>query len=361
MDVEVDAALAAAVSRAVGRAAAPAGRMVRAPLDYDAFLAHRSVSRLSGEAVVGGTSVPWTLIEKRTEGAALASPYLLDNATRELEAYRSGLLDELPTGIRAPLLYGAHVDERGGIALWLEEVGHEGARPLDSETIVRVARDLGAMNGRWVGRGSREPWLFGGWIDRHGQPEAVERGLATLRRRHPRAVARLGHRLERAERLVLAQRRVGAIARSLPHTLCHHDAVGANVFREAAGTVLVDWESVGPGPVGADLASLLFSSVRRGDASARTVAGIIDAAVDGYAEGLGREAPEVSTAVVRRGLDAAIALRWKAAVDVVAGAESGEPPRRGSLPDEQPEAAEGELIILVDILLDAAERILDRD
>jgi hypothetical protein len=240
----------------------------------------------------------------------------------------------------------------------LEEIHHEGPRPLNAPAILTAAHGLGSLSGRWMGRDLTEPWYFTGWIDRHGQPGAVAQGLATVRRAHPHAVARLGERIARTEQLILDQPHLRDILESLPHTLCHHDAVGANVFSTDTGTVLVDWESIGPGPVGADLASLLFSSVRRGDASAAIVLPILDDAVRRYAEGIWAEGGDIELEDVRRGFDASITLRWKLAVDVVAGLESGEAPRRGSVPDEEPGVALEELIVLVDFLLASAGRVL---
>ncbi|HYI34641.1 MAG TPA: phosphotransferase [Glaciibacter sp.] len=359
VDHEAAPALREAVSDALGRHVTALQDVRREPLEYDAFLAHRAVNRLRGSAIVDGVHVPWSLIEKQTEGPGLASPYLLDNGRREFEAYLSGLLDDIAPGIRAPRSFGALPEPDGRITLWLEEIHHEGSRPLDAQSILTAAGHLGGLAGRWYGRELAERWLFSDWIERHGQSGAVGQGLATLRRRHPHAVARLGGRLALAEQLILGQARLRENLESLPHTLCHHDAVGANVFSTVSGTVLIDWESVGPGPVGADLASLLFSSVRRGDASVGVVVPIVEDALHAYAEGLRAEGADVKFEDVRRGFEAAIALRWKLAVDVVAGIERGEAPRRGSLPDEAPEEAMEELIPLVDLLLASAQRVLE--
>lgn len=357
--VGMDEALRSAVAEAVGGHVTALPEIRRTPLEYDAFLAHRSVNRLHGFAAVGDEDVRWSLIEKHTGGPDLASPYLLDNGRREFEAYRSGVLEDLAPGIRAPRVYGRLLDQTGGRTLWLEEIRHEGARPLDGEAILAAARNLGGMAGHWMGRELREPWYFTGWIDRHSQPEAVDAGLATLRRRHPAAVTRLGDRLALIEQLVLNQTRYREILESLPHTLCHHDAVGANIFHTGTRTVLIDWESIGPGPVGADLASLVFSSVRRGDALAGVVLPLVDDALAAYTDAVRAERQGISIEDVRLGFHAAIGLRWKLAVDVVSGLEGGEPPRRGSLPEENPAAAQDELILLVDLLLASAGRALN--
>ncbi|WP_210480772.1 phosphotransferase [Naasia sp. SYSU D00948] len=353
------AALRAAVGAALSREVRDLAEVRREPLEYDAFLAHREVRRISGVAIADGERIPWSMIEKTTEGPHLAVPYLTDNGGREYAAYASGLLKDLAPSVRAPRAHRAFVEKDGRIVLWLEEIHHEGARPLDRESILAAARDLGGLAGRWIGRDLVQPWLFSGWIDRHGQPEAVARSRALLARRHPAVLDRLGEdRVDGAERLIRAQPQVRDILEALPRTLCHHDAVGANVFRSRGGTVLIDWESVGPGPVGADLASLLFASVRRGDASIAVVAPLLDEAFEAYAEGLRVEAPSVEIGDVRRGLDAAIALRWKLAADVAEGLERGGAPRRGSLADEPPEEALDELIALVDVLLEGADRVL---
>jgi PAS domain-containing protein len=354
----MEEALRSAVSAAVGGRVTQLEKVERTPLDYDAFLAHRTVSRLQGYAMADGARVPWTMIEKRTDGPGLASPYLLDNGSREFAAYGSGVLADVAPGIGTPTLHGSLHDETGGRTLWLEAVHHEGNRPLDAESILAAARDLGGMAGRWLDRELAEPWYFTGWIDRHSQPEAVEAGHATLRRTHPDAVTRLGDRMARTEQLILNQAHYRTILESLPQTLCHHDAVGANIFRSHGRTVLIDWESVGAGPVGADLASLVFSSVRRGDARTGVMLPVVEEALRRYAVGLRSEAPNVAFEDIRLGFDAAVALRWKLAVDVVAGLEKGQPPRRGSLPDEDPAVALEELVLLVDLLLASADRAL---
>lgn len=329
----------------------------REPLEYDAFLAHRTVSRLRGISRVDGLEVPWSVIEKSTD-LARASHYLRDNAEREFQAYASGLLDELGPAVRAPRLVGSRASDGGELTLLLEEVVHDGPRPLDAPALLTAAHDLGTMAGRWCGRVPGEPWLFTGWVDRHSQPEAVATAQRTLSAPSAEAAAQLGDLVPAALRLIEAQPRLRTILESLPQTLCHHDAVGANVFSSSGQTVLIDWESIGPGPVGADLASLLFSSVRRGDARASVVTAIIDDAVAAYLAGVREQSPAVTPREVRIGFDAAVCLRWKLIADLATAIETGSPARRGSLPHESPERAHDELVRLSDLLLASARRAL---
>lgn len=162
--------LEAAVADAIGAEVVELEDIVSSDIGYDAFLAHRDLRRVSGIAVTAVGRFPWSLIEKTTGGPALASAYLVANGRRERAAYRSGLLAELPTGLRAPAFHG--VDERpdGEIVLRLEDVRQDPEGATAEGSIIRVARDLGRLSGTWLGRPTPEPWLLRGWIERHAQP-----------------------------------------------------------------------------------------------------------------------------------------------------------------------------------------------
>ncbi len=352
--------LAAAVADVIGARVVELADVVASGLRYDAFLAHRELRRVSGIAVTATERLPWSLIEKSTGASGVASKYLVDNGRRERAAYSSGLLAELPAGVRAPALHGVEELPEGDIVLWLEDVEPDAEGATTEGSIVGVARDLGRLSGTWLSRPTSEPWLFRGWIERHAQPGAQAEGREILSRASPAARATLGSRLDLGVSLINSQPHLAALLGSLPQTLCHHDAVGANILRSAGVTVLIDWESVGPGAVGADLASLLFSSARRGDCSAGLIARCFDAAVAAYTDGIREAGAEVDPASVRLGVDAAIALRWKLLVDLAVAIEDGTPVRRGSAPKEAPAAAMDELVALGAILEAAADRLLGR-
>lgn len=355
-----DPQLQEAVARAVGAPIEDVLDMRREPIEYDAFLAGRYLTRVRGTAVAAGERIEWSFVEKVTEGPAVASQYLYDNGARECEAYGSGLLDRLAPGIAAPRLYRAMRGHDGQLCLWLEDVDRNRRPPLLEVDILRAATHLGRLAGRWMSRVPDEPWLFRGWIDRHSQPEAIDAGLAILEHATKRdeIEARLGRTLNEAARLVGMQASVAAALDALPSTLCHHDAVAANVFPRIRGgnpeAVLIDWESIGPGPVGADLASLLFSSARRGDLPSDAVPALLPRALTAYADGLGDAGAQVPAEALSLGVHGAIALRWTLVRDVVRIFEGSGVAMRGSAPHESPEEALDHLIALVPVLLDSA-------
>ena len=350
----------AVVRRLVDGNVARVGDVRHELLDYDAFLAGRTLTRVRGTAVVGERSVPWSFVEKCTDGPSVASAYLYDNGRREFTAYRSGLLEDLARGLRAPELLAAGEGHDGRLTLWIEDLSAGGRRAFSPDEVVIAARHLGRLAGRWIGRVPDDPWLFRGWIDRHRQPHAIEDGLAIVSaaRRDAGIGTRIGGRLDEAARLIAAQDEYASALRTLTQTLCHHDAVAANVFpgeRDGAPeTVLIDWESVGPGPVGADLASLLFSSPRRGDFSSHLLGGLIPRALEAYLGGLSDSGASLDADEVRLGVHASVSLRWTLVRDVIRVLDGTSVARRGSAPDETTDEALDELVALVPTLLDSA-------
>jgi hypothetical protein len=101
---------------------------------------------------------------------------------------------------------------------------------------------------------------------------------------------------------------IAALGR-LPQTLCHHDAARSNLVARSTGIVAFDWESAGPGPLGADIATLMSGSLRKGDAPADELASLDDAVFAGYVDGLVTAGWSGDERVVRLGYTMSLALR----------------------------------------------------
>jgi hypothetical protein len=83
-----------------------------------------SVFRVSGQARDQGDTIPWSLILK----VVRLLPHADDPGNviyywkREVLAYQTGLLDDLPGGLAAPACYGVVEQPGQGAWLWLEDV-----------------------------------------------------------------------------------------------------------------------------------------------------------------------------------------------------------------------------------------------
>src|SRR5690349_10942871 len=116
-------------------------------------------------------------------------------------------------------------------------------------------------------------------------------------------------------RLLRDQPRFKAALGRLPVLLSHHDASQANLFARrgpdgAPQTVAIDWESVGYGTFGADIATLVFGTIRRGLFAADHAERLDQVVFEGYLGGLHAAGWRGEVALVRLGFAAAIALRW---------------------------------------------------
>lgn len=221
----------------------------------------QGVFRLSGRAQIARETRAWSVILKVSPAAARGSSTAWSHPAREALAYGSGLLEALPAGLSAPRCFAR--GQRGGRQyLWLEDLGAaENAWTLSD--YARAARQLGRFNGEYL-RDRPLPvadWLSCDWLrswlaEGAAAVEALPRYRAhpLVRRVYPPAVFdQLVELWTRRERLLAALDR-------LPHVLCHHDAFRRNLFLHSGRLLAIDWEFVGPGPIGAELAPLVTAS-----------------------------------------------------------------------------------------------------
>jgi hypothetical protein len=254
--------------------------------------------RIRGTASTEGTPVAWSLVLKmcRDPGA----DHFHDNRAanfwkREFLAYSSGLLANLPPGVRAPHCYGAEEGANGSAWLWLEDLTDSYGASWPLERYALAARHAGQFNGAYLaGRPIPDlPWLSvggGTWpFELLGpQLERVHslRDHPLIRREWPDPAV-----LDRSIRL-WREREVfyGALAR-LPRALCHLDFFRLNLFAVRAPngadeTVGVDWAFVGTAAVGEELAQLVAASVVHAGDYADRVRDLGEVCFAGYLEGL---------------------------------------------------------------------------
>lgn len=262
------------------------------------------IYRLAGRAREGGAQVPWSAMLKvvslDTRGARAA---VEDEAhplywKREALAYKSGLLNDLPGGVRAPRCYGVEEIDEFTNWLWLEEVKDTGTWGL--EQYARAAECLGRFNGAYLaGRLMPDyPWLVrtgsprgllahSAWIrDVIADPRTWEHPL--MRRAFPVPVVDPLLRLWNGrEKLLRALDRV-------PLTFGHLDAWRRNMFATrgadgSPGLTLIDWAYPGRAAVGTDIGDLFGESFCLAELGDTDPARLDEAIFESYVAGL-REA-----------------------------------------------------------------------
>jgi hypothetical protein len=221
------------------------------------------VYRVSGQARTRGRRVPWSVILKVLPARSRQPPDGWCYAQREVFAYRSGLVGDLPGGLTAPRCVSLSRHERGRHFLWLQDLGandHE----WSLETYGRAARCLGRFNGAYLAGHPipHRPWLSRNWL-RSWLVETTaaiaalseHREHPLVRRVYPRDVAAGIARLW-AEREALLQ-----ALDHLPETLCHHDAFRRNLVACEDRIAALDWAFLGRGAIGAELSPLVSATL----------------------------------------------------------------------------------------------------
>jgi hypothetical protein len=343
---------------AVGRQIVSARITAREAIVYDPYLAGRHVERVTGIVqTLDGDTADWAAIVKRTTDTGLRA------ARRELAAYRIGIArPDLATGLRSPTLFGWDESD-DHVEVWLEALtdAYEGRWPASRYGIAaaHIADWDVAVSafGSIPGFDSEDAWA-----ERHGQPHRVSQALAELR--DHRAASESAELMDmlgdpdfgRTQALIMSTpTRIARLA-AFPQTLLHHDLVRSNLFAPtASSTVAIDWENVGRGPRGVDLAPLVVGSVRRGEASADELPEIEEGVLCGYEEGL-RQAGMEGVSDVRTAYRLAVGLRWHTVLGTIRSwLDPTSIGMRGSLPGEPRAEALRHLVALSRHILDAGE------
>jgi hypothetical protein len=256
---------------------------------------------LTGTARVGAAARPWTAVLKVLAPAPdRADPAHFRYWKREPLLYRSGLLDDLPGGLRAPRCYGCDELADGTVWLWLEHVRADGAGAWPRARWALAARHLGRFNGVYLtGRAlPAADWLAGRRLRAvvEAQAPLVARIAAApddpaVRRWWPRPVVAAIQRLwDERDRFCTALER-------LPQTLGHGDAIRRNLLsrrppERASGaaaqeeTVAIDWEFAGHYAAGEEVGQTLSVASAFYDVAPAELPALDAALFAGYLAGL---------------------------------------------------------------------------
>jgi len=249
----------------------------------------------------------------------------------------------------------------------LEDVSDLYGHRWPLEQYGHAARHLGAFNGAYlVSRPlPTDPWLMRQWAEYHAVLDRVPSYSAELQQLAQRPLVQrlFGATLaSRAAQLLQDPAQFVRTLSQLTQTLCHHDAALANLFaaRRLDGeleTVAIDWESIGPGSVGADIATLVFGTMRRCEFEAERATELDEVVFAGYVAGLRDAGWEGDVEHVRLGYTTAIALRWAFLVSTLRVMVEGSalPVRTSQGWQVSPDAVVTQWVLMSKFLLDRAD------
>jgi hypothetical protein len=270
------------------------------------------VYRVSGSARVGEQAQSWSAIVKVLPDNARQPPDHWCYWAREVLAYRSGLIADLPAGLDSPRYLADHTDSAGRTSLWLEDLGSHDER-WSLERLASAARCLGRFNGAYLTGVAlpQAPWLSRDWLRGWLAETApavtalrARRGDPLVRRVYPPDVMAV------IEELWASRERLLDALDRLPRTLCHNDAFRRNLAWRGEHLVGLDWAFLGPGPIGAELSPFVSATVAFAEVDPVERPAFEDAAVSGYLAGLGEAGWYGAADDVWLGYAATSALRY---------------------------------------------------
>jgi phosphotransferase family enzyme len=240
---------------------------------------------------------------------------------REILAFQSGFLAQLPLGIRAPRFYGV-IENENGAWIWMEHIQETTGKPWSLEYFWRAARQLGSSQGKylvgtplvdqpWLSQTFfRNVWNKEGWWSGFMNPSSAENAWQspiTQRGFDDRQKSRVLQLIEEKEDFFDANYR-------LPQVLCHNDASRRNfMWSRSAQTgeeelVGIDWAFSGIGALGNDLGGLVGTSMFFFDYNPMDAEMLEAAQLEGYLAGLADNAVKVDPRLVRLGYLIALSL-----------------------------------------------------
>jgi hypothetical protein len=268
-----------------------------------------------GQSAKGGNR-PWTVVLKCINNPKQSSQQLREATywRREILAFQSGLLDDLPPGVRAPRCYGV-MENEAGAWVWIEYIQESTSKQWSLDYFQRAARQLGRFQGAYLCGTPLpdQPWLCGpffgiGWAEQNGWSGFMNPEFEQNAWKLPIAKELLNDKQKlRLLQLIVENRRFDLVNTRLPQVLCHNDIHLKNLMWASSPQtgerelIILDWAFAGTGAVGNDLGGLLGNSLYFFDYDPYDAETLEAALLDGYLAGIADHRVEIDPRLVRLG------------------------------------------------------------
>jgi hypothetical protein len=219
---------------------------------------------------------PWNVVLKSIDNpkSSKQDPRGWSYWRREVLAFQSGYLAQLPAGLRAPRFY--HVTEKeNGAWLWMEHIQEVTGKQWSLDHFQRAARQLGIFQGRYLLDAplTDQPWLSQFFFRDVWSPDNFWSGFmnpASEENAWQSTITQTGFDAalkSRVLQLLGEKEHFFNVNDRLPQVLCHYDASRRNFMWsrsvQTGGEELIafDWAFTGIGALGNDLGELIGTSL----------------------------------------------------------------------------------------------------
>jgi len=233
---------------------------------------------------------------------------------REILAFQSGFLEQLPPGVRAPHFYGVMENENGAW-VWIEHIQETTGKQWSLDYFRRTARQLGRFQGAYLSGTplADHPWLSQSFFRTVWGAEDFWLGFmnpASEENAWKSPIVQRGfddRQKSRVLQLLSEREHFFDVNDLLPQVLCHYDAHRRNfMWSRSSQTgeeelIGVDWAFIGIGALGNDLGQLVGTSMYFFDYDPTEAETLETALLDGYLAGIADNGVTVDTRLVRLG------------------------------------------------------------
>ena len=237
---------------------------------------------------------------------------------REFLMYHNNVFKQLPNNFNVPNCYEMKI-ENNEVWLWLENIKGITNKDISIEDYEMIAKNIGEYQGilnrdkdtmRYPWMSSRYwyaitlvNWCTDGilWLD-------DELNNEDKRKLDLRTIESLYSIWNNRDELL-------DIMNNLPKTLCHRDFHPANIFitkksEKVSNITLIDWDCVGIGVLGEDIADLLGETLTYFDYDIEKASDLMDIIFSNYMAGLREVNCNVEEDVVRLGYTMCFVMHW---------------------------------------------------
>jgi len=299
------------------------------PLNHEKFISTTGgLFRFSGLAQNEDGEIPWSVVLKCINNPAprKQEPRGWSYWQREALVFKSGYLEHLPPGVRAPRFYGA-IQRDDGVWLWLEYIREATGQKWSLEHFQRTAFQLGRLQGAYLNGVPLidHPWLSRSffrdiWSDQYVWSNIMNPEKERTAWISPIVQQRFDdHQKSRVLKLITEKQHFFEVNDNLPQVLCHYDAHRRNfMWSQSPKTgkeelIGVDWAFVGKGAIGNDLGELVGTSMYFLEYEPSEAKTLEEAVFKGYLAGLAEHKPDLDTRLVRLGYLISLAF-WQGAM-----------------------------------------------
>lgn len=265
-----------------------------------------------GEAETQNGAKSWHVILKMLTAQSIDHPTGPHYWLREVEVYRSGFVNTLEGKLTVPHCYRIDQPADEVCWVWLQFVEETSEDRWTDTQFIQSARHLGQFNGHFLAQDKLPSydWMSINW---HGKNlDQVAPLVKNFKTAMSNRLYQLGYPDDSHTFLLNQWEKRGDYLdklEPLPETICHYDAFRRNLLALPNETVAIDWTFVGAGPIGADVAAMLWVSFVFNNISAQQLDSLYEPMLNAYLQGLSDMDAEVDEKTVRLGYAASFVVR----------------------------------------------------